>query len=184
MNDAFSFPMLAELGKPELFGKVAPRDPTLADNPWFWAGAAFLAVIIALAVYYFIRNRREKRLEKARKDPVFILRTRLELLRQTTDQAGTTFFTELASIMRNAIGLCYEMSATPRTARELEQLLVGRECANRAGAALVVITECEAVLCSGNEPTDRAELLIKSVAAFNELLPDSAAKLKEGKLAL
>lgn len=179
-----AIPTFAELGKPEIFGAVPLRDPTIFDKPIFWIGVAALAVAVAGLVYYLIIKHRDKKRELARKDPVFVLRMRLELLRQLTDQPGTAFFTELASIMRSAIGLCFEMSATPRTARELEQLLVGRECANRAGAALVVINECEAVLFSGEAPKDREDIIIRSVASFNELLPDSLAKLKEGTLAL
>lgn len=174
---------LAELATPGIYGKVAPRDPTVLDNSWFWVVVATVLVLFVLALVLFLRRRSEQKREKARRDPVYILRLRLEHLRQSTDQSGTAFFTELASILRGAIGLRAEMSATPRTARELEQLLVGREIANRAGAALAVIRECESALFSGTNP-DRKETLMRATVAFNELLPDSEAKLKEGALVL
>jgi hypothetical protein len=176
-------PILGELSTPGIYGKVTPKDPTVFDNTWFWVGIAAILALLALCIILFIKKSRERKWEKARHDPVYILRTRLEHLRQTTDIRGTAFFTELASIMRSAIGLRAEMSATPRTARELEQLLVGQENANRAGAALAVIKECENALFSGAQP-DRDETLVRATAAFLELLPESDAKLKEGALKL
>ena len=174
----------AELGKPEIFGRVSPHDPTVLDSPWFWGSSVLVAALVVLAAYFAARLHKARLLAAARRDPVYVLMMRLEHLHARADQPATAFFTELASVLRGAIGLAAEMSATPRTARELEQLLVGRACANRARAALAVVNECENVLFSVAVPANRADILARSAAAVRELLPDADEKLRKGGVGL
>ena len=174
----------AELGKPEIFGRVSPHDPTVLDSPWFWGSSVLVAALVVLAAYFAARLHKARLLAAARRDPVYVLMMRLEHLHARADQPATAFFTELASVLRGAIGLAMGTSATPRTSRELEQLLVGKDCASRARAALAVIKACEDVLFSGAVPADRADILARSAAAVRELLPDADEKLRKGGVGL
>jgi hypothetical protein len=174
---------LAAFVAPDIYGAVQLRDPTWTDSPWFWPGAAALAVVLAGVAWLIIRRWQERRRERALRDPLFILCKRMAALHQDDAAPGSYFYRQLASVMREAVGMRFKMSATPKTARELDEALAGVESAALADGALKVLRECEAVLFSGAEGGDARQLTDEADAAFKTLLPDTLKKT-EGEAAV
>jgi|GEM_PF-4282518 len=171
--------VLALENAPEIFGPVPLTEPGLTDAVWFQP-SVYVSVVILLALLFLLIMRMLERSRRAKTSPEQELRIRLELLHAA--KSSEAFYSELASIMREAIGLCFGMSAAPRTVRELEQALTGKDTYARAEAAMKVLRQCEAILFSGNLPEDYATLLADADTACRALLPNVFSGSKGGAL--
>ena len=156
---------------PEIFGPVPLTEPGLTDQAWFLPALALAALLlVALLALLTLRLRRRARTAK---NPARELRLRLELLGAANPSGA--FFLELSSIMREALGLCFGISAEPRTVRELQAAVEAGDNFGRAQIALGVLRQCEAALFSGSLPEDAKPLLSDADIALRALLLNAFA---------
>jgi len=167
----FFIPVLADVDSPEIYGEVSLAEPSIWASPWVKVAAAAAIAIVVLLIWLVVRHVRNKRLEKLRRDPLYILRTKFQSLRSARETKGKEFYGALATIMREAIGLRFKIGATQKTAKELSQALGGMENSNLADGALNVIRSCEAAQFSGDDGLDATKLMADADLAFEILSP-------------
>jgi hypothetical protein len=173
-------PVIAAVDSPEIYGAVSLHDPSIWDSSWVKAATVALFVLFALAVWLVIRRIRERRLEELSRDPLYIMRTRLQTLRSSSGKSGKEFYGELASVMRGIVGLHYKIGATPKTAKELRAALTGTDNANLADGALNVVEACESAQFASDVGIDADKLLSDASAAFELLAPHGMGESKAG----
>jgi len=178
----FPIPVLAAVDSPEIYGEVSLTDPSIWDSQWVKVAAAALAAILALIVWLIVRRVSEKRLEKLRRDPLYILRTRLQSLLSVQAKGGREYYGEMASVMREIVGLRYKIGAAQKSARELRAALVGTENADLAGGVLDIVEKCETALFAGDAGIDADKLAADASVAFEALAPRGANDSKAGEI--
>jgi hypothetical protein len=140
-------PILAELDKPEIYGKVPETDPSWAFSPAaaiLLAGLLFLFAV-ALAVWIYRRRVRKKAAFAAL--PQNVAKRRLAALAGKPAEAA--FVRELAAILREALSAATGINAASLSARELAAALEGGPFAVRAAGIVALLAECEAILFAG-----------------------------------
>jgi hypothetical protein len=170
--------VLALENAPEIFGPVPLSEPGLADQVWFWPGLGALCLVITVLLLVLLSG--WVRRKRTAKNPERELRVRLELLDGAKPSAALLM--ELASIMREALGICFSLRAEPRTVRELQAAVEAADNFGRAGSALGVLRQCEATLFSGSIPDDAAPLLAEADIALRALLPNAFSGSGKGEL--
>jgi hypothetical protein len=122
-------PSLAQAAQPppDILGPLDMREPSFGGSPWGLLTMAVLAGALTGAVLVLAMNRRQR---QGRTDARQKLRARLAALH---DADPTLLPALVASILRQAIALRYDVPAASRTGRELETLLDDRP--DRADAA-------------------------------------------------
>jgi|WetSurMetagenome_2_1015567.scaffolds.fasta_scaffold530293_2 hypothetical protein len=174
-------PVLAVANTPEIFDEVPVSfvdrltDPEFLENPWTITIATVFMAAIAIVTWLIVRRIRISHLEKLCHDPVYIMREKLRALALYPEKSVKEFYIALASLMREMIGLRYNIGASQRTSRELSQALANAANANLADGALKVIQSCEAAMFSG-ENVDPEKLLADAGSAFEILVPSEICK--------
>jgi hypothetical protein len=140
-------PILAELAKPEIYGKVPETEPSWVFSPAaaiLLAGLLFLFAVV-LAVWIYRRRVRKKAILAAL--PQNVAKRRLAALAGRPGQAA--FVRELACLLREALSAASGVNAASLSARELAAVLAGGPFAVRAAGILALLAECEAILFAG-----------------------------------
>lgn len=170
--------VLAKIDPPQIYDRVPLTDPTVVDQPWFFPSTAAGTLVLILIVVLLLLRWRKSRRERAKRKPAYILRMRMDSIAANQKQPGNAFYSELASIVRTAIGLCYGMSATPKTAREIETIIRTKDHFGRAEGALTIIRACETALFSGESPEEATQLVADARTACAALVPEAFSKAK------
>jgi hypothetical protein len=166
-----TLPVLAVLkDAPVIFGPMPLRDPAFYEHSWFIALVLLALVGLGIGIYLYLRRRRLLAELAAENTPERILRRRIEALRGATIR-DAAYFGEVASILRAALSIAYNVDAQHMTSAEIESMLNGRDTFSNARPAFLVVRDCDKARFAGAAVADVETFQPRAEGAFRQVLP-------------